>query len=217
MDGKTRSGPRRDNRVTSGGDSYNIVIVRTRRREVTKQLGALEQMLMFAVARLGEGAHGLAIRREVEGATDRKLSPGAVYTTLDRLARQGYVSSWIGQETPEGGGRRRKFYKVEAKSGAHDRRGRGQHFRHTRTAFRSLVTNDHHIPFLYAPLLQRMQHVLLAIEHPRRTAEPKTLLAGNFGHRATGCQVPLQDLDVTGFFDRIIQRMDDLLPRGQPR
>lgn len=80
---------------------------------MAKHLGTLEQMLMFAVARLGERAHGLAVRREVERLTDRKLSPGAVYTTLDRLAGQGYVSSWIGEETPEGGGRRRKFYRVE--------------------------------------------------------------------------------------------------------
>ena len=78
-----------------------------------KQLGTLEQMLMFAVVRLENEAHGLGLRREIERVTGRAVSPGAVYTTLDRLERQGLVSSWISDETPSTGGRRRKFYRVE--------------------------------------------------------------------------------------------------------
>ncbi|MDX1394932.1 MAG: PadR family transcriptional regulator [Gemmatimonadota bacterium] len=80
---------------------------------MTKHIGSLEQLLMFAVFRLGDAAHGLALRRELEEATGRKVSPGAVYTTMDRLERQGLVSSWIGEDRPVGGGRRRKFYRLE--------------------------------------------------------------------------------------------------------
>ena len=80
---------------------------------MAKHVGSLEQLLMFAVARLGEGAHGMALRGELERATGRQVSPGAIYTTMDRLERQGLVASWIGEERPIGGGRRRKFYRLE--------------------------------------------------------------------------------------------------------
>lgn len=80
---------------------------------MTKSIGSLEQLLMFAVFRLGDGAHGLAVRQEVERAAGRKVSHGALYTTMDRLERQGLVRSRIGSETPETGGRRRKFYRLE--------------------------------------------------------------------------------------------------------
>jgi DNA-binding PadR family transcriptional regulator len=80
---------------------------------MTKHIGSLEQLLMFATFRLDDGAHGLALRQELEDATGRKVSPGAVYTTMDRLERQGLVSSRIGEDRPVGGGRRRKFYQLE--------------------------------------------------------------------------------------------------------
>jgi DNA-binding PadR family transcriptional regulator len=80
---------------------------------MTKHVGSLEQLLMFATFRLEDGAHGLALRRELEAATGRVISPGAIYTTMDRLERQGLVSSWIGDDRPVGGGRRRKFYRLE--------------------------------------------------------------------------------------------------------
>jgi len=78
-----------------------------------KVAGSLEQFLMFAVVRLADGAHGLAIRQEVERTADRVVSHGALYTTMDRLERRGLVSSWIGSESPETGGRKRKFYRLE--------------------------------------------------------------------------------------------------------
>lgn len=90
---------------------------------MTKTVGSLEQLLMFAVVRLGSGAHGLAIRQEVEGRTGRVVSHGALYATMERLERQGLVSSWIGTQTPEGGGRRRKFYQVEPLGAAALRQG----------------------------------------------------------------------------------------------
>jgi DNA-binding PadR family transcriptional regulator len=37
---------------------------------------------------------------------------GAVYTALERLERNGFVSSSIGEPTPERGGRAKRFFKV---------------------------------------------------------------------------------------------------------
>lgn len=49
-------------------------------------LGEFEQIVMLAVARLGDDAYGMKIRQEIEVRTRRTASLGAVYATLDRLA-----------------------------------------------------------------------------------------------------------------------------------
>lgn len=68
---------------------------------------------MLAVLRLGAGAYGVAIQRELEQHLDRSVSFGAVYTTLDRLAEKGMVSSTVGEPTSERGGRAKKYFRVE--------------------------------------------------------------------------------------------------------
>jgi PadR family transcriptional regulator PadR len=68
-------------------------------------LGEFEYLLLSAAARLGEGAYGAAIRREIEDATKFRCSIGALYTTLDRLEAKGLVRTWMGDPTPERGGR----------------------------------------------------------------------------------------------------------------
>lgn len=76
-------------------------------------LGELEQLLLFAVLRLGQDAYGNAIRREIETRTGRVVSPGAVYTVLERLEAKGLVTSEVTQATPARGGRRMRRYRVE--------------------------------------------------------------------------------------------------------
>lgn len=76
-------------------------------------LGELEQVLMFAVVRLGDGAYGNAIREDVETRTGRVLSPGAVYTVLDRLEAKGLVGSEVTAARPARGGRLMRRYWVE--------------------------------------------------------------------------------------------------------
>lgn len=49
----------------------------------------------------------------MEERTRREVSYGAVYTTLDRLEKKGYVSHALGESTPERGGRARKYFRVE--------------------------------------------------------------------------------------------------------
>jgi DNA-binding PadR family transcriptional regulator len=74
--------------------------------------GALEQTILFALVRLGGEAHGPALVLEIEDRTGRRISPGAMYTVLDRLAEKGHVEGWIGDSAPERGGRRRKVYRI---------------------------------------------------------------------------------------------------------
>ena len=76
-------------------------------------LGEFEQLLLFAVVRLGDEAYGARIRAAIEQRTGRTVSPGAIYTALDRLEQRGLVTSSLGDPTPQRGGKRKRYYKVE--------------------------------------------------------------------------------------------------------
>lgn len=75
-------------------------------------LGHFEEIVLLAVLRLGEQAYGAKIRQTVAEATERDVSIGAVYATLDRLERKGYIKSWQGESTPERGGRAKRYFEV---------------------------------------------------------------------------------------------------------
>lgn len=77
-------------------------------------LGEFEQLLLMALRAAGDEAYGLAIRRVIEERTGRTVSPGAVYTALDRLERRGLVRSRLGDPTPERGGKRKRYYRLAA-------------------------------------------------------------------------------------------------------
>ena len=79
-----------------------------------QHLGEFEQLVLFAVLRLGDEAYGVQIRQEIEARTDRPVSAGAIYTTLGRLETRGYVASSVGDTVPARGGRRRKYYRLLA-------------------------------------------------------------------------------------------------------
>lgn len=76
----------------------------------TVVLGDFEQLVLLGVLRLTDAAYGAAIRQEIHTRSGRDVSINAVYTTLDRLERKGLLRSWVGDPTPQRGGRRRKFY-----------------------------------------------------------------------------------------------------------
>src|SRR2546430_15561444 len=78
-------------------------------------LGEFEYLILAAGARLGEEAYGAAIREEVERRTGRRCSMGALYTTLDRLEAKGLVKTWMGDPTPQRGGRPKRMVRVTAK------------------------------------------------------------------------------------------------------
>ena len=78
-------------------------------------LGELEQVVLLALLRLGDGGFGVAVQSEIEGRTQRRVSLGSVYTTLARLEQKGLVASRVGDPTPQRGGRRKKLYRVQPK------------------------------------------------------------------------------------------------------
>ena len=77
-------------------------------------LGEFEYLILTAAARLGEEAYGASIRREIEQATRRRCSIGALYTTLDRLEAKGFIATRMGEPTPQRGGRAKRLARVTA-------------------------------------------------------------------------------------------------------
>ncbi len=75
-------------------------------------LGEFEQVVLLAILRLGDDAYGVTLRREILVCTRREVSPGAIYTTLERLEQKKLVVGRDGEPTPERGGRAKRFYKV---------------------------------------------------------------------------------------------------------
>ena len=73
-------------------------------------LGEFEQLVLLALLRLGNGAYGAGIRREIRERTARDVPIGSVYVTLARLERKRMVVSYVGDPSRERGGRRRKHY-----------------------------------------------------------------------------------------------------------
>ena len=83
-------------------------------------LGAFEQLILFSVLQLEDGAYGVSIRENIEERTGRTVSVGAIYTTLGRLEERRLVRSRT--EEPRGRtGRPRKYYRL-SREGARELR-----------------------------------------------------------------------------------------------
>ena len=82
-------------------------------------LGEFEQLVLLAVLRVGQGdaaaASGAAIARELEEHAGRRVSRGALYTTLDRLEGKGLLRWKIATGGPERGALPRRAYAVTAR------------------------------------------------------------------------------------------------------
>ena len=78
-------------------------------------LGEFEHIVVLALLRLSDRAYGVTVRQEIEVRTGREVSIGAIYATLGRLETKGYVNSYLGDPTPERGGRSKRFFRVTAK------------------------------------------------------------------------------------------------------
>jgi PadR family transcriptional regulator, regulatory protein PadR len=75
-------------------------------------LGEFEYLMLTAAARLGDEAYGARIRQEIEDTTGRRCSLGALYTTLDRLETKGLLKTWMGDPTPQRGGRPKRMVRI---------------------------------------------------------------------------------------------------------
>lgn len=74
-------------------------------------LGEFEYLVMLATLPLGEDGYSATIRQEIEKRTGRSVAPGALYVTLQRLTQKGFLDSWLGEPTPERGGKAKRHFR----------------------------------------------------------------------------------------------------------
>jgi PadR family transcriptional regulator PadR len=76
-------------------------------------VGEFELLVLLALVRLGNGAYGAAILKEIRDRTGRDPSEGTVYMTLGRLEEKKMIASYVGMPTHQRGGRRRRHYLID--------------------------------------------------------------------------------------------------------
>ena len=80
-------------------------------------LAEFELYVMLAIAQLGDDAYGAAVRQEIESRTQRPVSIGALYATLERLRAKGLITMRTARETGQRG-RARRYSRLTSKGAA---------------------------------------------------------------------------------------------------
>jgi len=81
----------------------------------TPILGEFEQIVLLAILRLDDEAFALSVVRELDRQAGRRVSRGALYTTIERLAGKGMVEWDVEGATPARGGHPRRRFRVTAR------------------------------------------------------------------------------------------------------
>ncbi len=66
--------------------------------------------MLLSIWRLQNNAYGITIRDEMKRVTLKSMSFGALYVSLDKLVKKGYVTKKPGKPTAKRGGRSKNFY-----------------------------------------------------------------------------------------------------------
>ncbi len=92
---------------------YNVeVMVKT----ATPHVGELEELMMLAIAKVGDAqgeAAGTPIREALVEA-ERRVAIGTLYVTLERLESKGLIKSRMTEATAERGGRAKRVFRLVA-------------------------------------------------------------------------------------------------------
>lgn len=77
-------------------------------------IGEFEELVLLTIATLGDQAYGVAVLDDIQQRTSRKISIGALHSTITRLEEKGFITSYLGEPTKERGGRRKRFFQLTA-------------------------------------------------------------------------------------------------------
>jgi PadR family transcriptional regulator PadR len=75
-------------------------------------LTRLEETILVAVLKLGDGAYGVPINREVSKVFGRTYTMGGLYFALDQLVRKEYLMKRLANPSPQRGGRSKTYYRL---------------------------------------------------------------------------------------------------------
>ena len=90
-------------------------------------LSQLEQYVLLCLIRLREEAYGVPIHQEIEERTARSVSIATVYSALDRLEKDGLVTSHLSSPLPERGGRAKRLFSLSTQGATALQRARRVH------------------------------------------------------------------------------------------
>ncbi len=77
-----------------------------------KLLSRSEELLINAIMKLKDNAYCNPIRDTLKEVTGKTWAFGAIFTSLDRLEKKGLIESYLGEATPERGGRKKRYYRI---------------------------------------------------------------------------------------------------------
>ncbi len=77
-------------------------------------MGELERSVLVAIVHLQGKGYAVSIVDETSRRMGKPVSLGAIYGTADRLEKKGFISSRLGDPTPERGGKPKRLYRIEA-------------------------------------------------------------------------------------------------------
>ena len=71
-----------------------------------------EEMLLIIIWQLKDDAYGFPIMKKVMEITQKKVSYGSLYNSLNNLAKKGYLSFHRGESTDVRGGKSKIYYAI---------------------------------------------------------------------------------------------------------
>lgn len=74
-------------------------------------LGNLEESVLLISVYLEE-VYGVSVAEEYNKQSGHSISVPAIHTVLRRLEEKGFVKSFMGEATPQRGGRRKRLYEI---------------------------------------------------------------------------------------------------------
>ncbi len=69
-----------------------------------------EELILLAIWKLNEDAYCVSIRKKLSSITGDNWSLGSIYMPIERMVKNGLLTSYISDSTPERGGRHKRIY-----------------------------------------------------------------------------------------------------------
>ncbi len=79
-----------------------------------KLLGEFEETLMLLIASQGNESHAVAVQESLMENAKRTVNISAIHSTLYRLEKKGYLTSYLGEASQRRGGKSKRIFKVTA-------------------------------------------------------------------------------------------------------
>ncbi len=75
-------------------------------------IGEFEELVLLTVGVLYKDAYAVAITKEIEKQSGRKVNVSAVHKSLYRLEKKGMLSSTLGEPESKRGGKRKRLFSI---------------------------------------------------------------------------------------------------------